>query len=313
MSENHTCVYVTDRGFLACSCFSALTLHENATAALDIIILCIDVSGADIVEAREYLEDNGVRATFQSVPSTQFDGLPRPQSLPTATYGRLMMHKYLSQDLERVLYIDGDTLVDIDVAPLFGMPLEGNVIGAVLDMGRVLIGRREEAQERLDLGPSGDYFNAGVMLIDWHRWSDEQIGETCIKALLTEPERFTQKDQCALNFACAGKWKPLELKWNFQPACIVHDDRQNALIHFLGGRKPWRTDHLRHPMRFVTRYEQLYRDSPWAEEFRPTVLPYPVKDAARNFKKFATPRYWKNAPRYRSQAARYAKLVGKTT
>ncbi len=294
MSQSLTCAYVTDRGFLACTCFSIATLVEHASIPLDIFLVHTGINDADLADARGYLSSVGANVTFVAIPEGDLDGLPRPYSLPQATYGRLLMHTLLPQERDRVLYLDGDTLVDIDVAPLADFDLGGHTIGAVLDVGRVLIGRRGEAQKRLDLGSQGDYFNAGVLLIDWPRWQADKVGETCLGALSQTPERFTQKDQCALNFVCRGKWHPLDFMWNFQPACVIHDDRDAALFHFLGGRKPWRSDHIRHPMRFVRRYEALYLGSPWEADFTPPLFPDAVSDGLRIAKRAVSPRYWRN-------------------
>ena len=294
MSNSLTCAYVTDRGFLACTCFSIATLVENASIPLQIFLVHTGINEADLEAAKGYLARIGADVTFVAIPEGELDGLPIPYSLPKATYGRLLMDRLLPSSSHRVLYLDGDTLVDIDVAPLAGFDLSGATVGAVLDVGRVLIGRHEEARSRLQLGPDGDYFNAGVLLIDWGKWQADKIGETSLSVLAETPERFTQKDQCALNFVCRRAWRPLDFRWNFQPACVIHDDREAALFHFLGGRKPWRSDHIRHPMRFVRRYEQLYRGSPWEGDFRAPLLPDAVSDGLRVTKRAMSPRYWRN-------------------
>lgn len=303
MAGKLTCVYATDLGFLPVTCFSIRTLADNASIPLDITVITAGLSQAETEEARGYLAGHGVDARFTAMADGEFDGLPRPQSLPKATYGRLVMHKFLPRDLDRVLYIDGDTLVDIDVAPLAAERLQGHTLGAVLDIGRVLIGRREEAQQRLDLGADGDYFNAGMLLIDWQLWQERAVGARSLDALMSTPERFTQKDQCALNYICRRDWRPLDWRWNYQPAAMVHGGLDRALFHFLGGRKPWRTDHLRHPMRFVQRYHSFFAGSPWSAEFQPPKVPYQFAAVLRAGKQLASPRHWRTQMRYRKLLA----------
>lgn len=298
------CVYATDRGFLAVTCFSIASLAANASAPVTITVLSAGLSDSDVEAARAWLGARGVTVSFVAVPADAFEGLPRPKALPLSTYGRLVMDRLLPADLERVLYVDGDTLVDIDVAPLATLDLKGKTVGAVLDIGRVLVGRREEARARLGLGADGDYFNAGVMLIDWTRWRAEQVGGRCLEALAATPQRFTQADQCALNMVLAGRWTALPWQWNLQPAAMQYDDRARAIRHFLGGRKPWRGDALRHPMRYVRRYAELFAGSPWAGSVPAPRLPYPVLEAARTVKDLVTPRTWRNRGRYRAEAAR---------
>ncbi len=298
MSKSLTCAYVTDRGFLPCTCFSIATLGEHASIPLDIFVVHTGINDVDLADARSYLSRVGANVTFVAIPDGELEGLPRPQSLPHSSYGRLLLHKLLPPQTQRALYLDGDTLVEIDVALLADENLDGATVGAVLDVGRVMIGRRQEAQERLDLGPQGDYFNSGVLLIDWAKWQAERVGEKSLSALIEAPDRFTQGDQCALNFVCRGAWRPLDYKWNFQPVCVIHEPRAEAVFHFLGGRKPWRSDHIRHPMRFVRRYEALYRGSPWETDFTPLVFPDAFGDGLRVAKRALSPRYWSNRQKY---------------
>lgn len=304
-----TCVYVTDRGFLACTCFSIISLAARASVPLDIHVLYADSDVDARVEAEHYLAGQGIAVRFTTLAEEAFAGLRRPTSLPLATYGRLLMDAALPISPERVLYLDGDTLVDIDVAPLRDLPLGDDVLGAVLDIGRVLIGRREEAQRRLDLGPDGDYFNAGVLLIDWAAWRAGRIGETTLEALARTPGRFTQNDQCALNYVCRGRWRLLDPIWNYQPANVVHDDRPEALFHFLGGRKPWAPRQNRHPARFVQRYRALIAGSPWAGKMARPGLPLPGLDALRLAKQAVSTRTWTQRSLYRRTMARIACAV----
>lgn len=298
------CVYATDRGFLPVTCFSIASLASNAGGPITITVLSAGISDVDIDAARGWLGARGVTVSFIAIPADAFAGLPRPRALPLSTYGRLVMDRLLPPELERVLYVDGDTLVDIDVSPLATLDLEGKTVGAVLDIGRVLVGRREEARARLGLGAGGNYFNAGVMLIDWARWRAERVGERCLEALAATPQRFTQADQCALNMVLAGRWKALPWRWNLQPAAMQYDDRARAIRHFLGGRKPWRGDVLRHPARYVRRYAELFAGSPWAGSVPTPRWPYPMLEAARLAKDLVTPRTWRNRGRYHAEAAR---------
>lgn len=309
MAEALTCVYVTDRGFLPCTSFSILSLVAGASVPLDIHVLYTDSDAAARTEAERFLAGKGVSVTFHTISADAFAGLPPARALPLSTYGRLLMHQVLPARPRRVLYIDGDTLVDIDVAPLATLALKGNPIGAVLDIGRILVGRRGEAQRRLDLGPDGDYFNAGMLLIDWPQWRAKGLGEATFRALVEDPARFVQADQCALNYICRGQWTVLEQKWNYQPANVLYADRSEAIFHFLGGKKPWDGRQTRHPVRFVTRYRDLYGGSPWAHTYRASQLPLWAKSLVRLARGKGAARYWANHRRYHHTAARIAALA----
>ncbi len=313
MSVPLTCVYVTDRGFLPCTCFSIASLVAAASVPLDVRLLYADTDEDALEAALGYLHGIGIWPTVSRIAEADLAGLPRPKALPLATYGRLVMHKLLPAGLDRVLYIDGDTLVDLDVAPLAALPLDGAVLGAVVDVGRILIGRREEAQRRLDLGGEGDYFNAGLLLIDWRAWREADVGPRTLAALVDTPERFVQADQCALNYVCRRRWAKLDLVWNFQPACVIYEDRSAAIFHFLGGSKPWDGRRNRHPIRFQRRYQDMLAASPWGTRYPRATLPYGLKALLRLAAVKLSTRTWGSLALYRRAAARNAEDAAKTT
>jgi len=296
-----TCLYATDAGFLPMTCFSVRSLVARASIPLTVTVLTAGLSAEALTPARRYLD--GLPVTFVPIPCDAFDALPRPPHLPLVTYGRLLLDRLLPGSHDRVLYLDGDTLVEQDVAQLAATPLHGATLGAVLDFGRVMIGRDAEARSRLDLGPGGDYFNAGVLLIDWAAWRERAVGENCLSVLQTEPDRFVQRDQCALNYVCRGHWEKLDVRWNYQPVNMLYAEQSEAIFHFLGGRKPWQPGHRRHAARFVNSYADLFASSPWAASGAGPVGPLgaTLRDVAARI----VPRYWLQRETYHRVLSRY--------
>ena len=60
----------------------------------------------------------------------------------TAYYRILAPQILLARHIERVLYLDLDTLIRTDLTPLYDSDLEGNIIGAVIDPGKALTLKR---------------------------------------------------------------------------------------------------------------------------------------------------------------------------
>jgi lipopolysaccharide biosynthesis glycosyltransferase len=88
------------------------------------------------------------------------------------------------------------------------------------------------------------YFNAGVLLIDLPRWRKERISERTLDYLARHPlSPFS--DQDALNVACDGLWKRLDLRWNFQnhyetSISDMGPMEKPAVVHFVTSLKPWK-------------------------------------------------------------------------
>ncbi|KAF5342667.1 hypothetical protein D9611_001289 [Ephemerocybe angulata] len=110
--------------------------------------------------------------------------------------------------LERMLYLDADTLVRRDVRPLWNTDLEGCAVGAALDVGHPLGHSGIPAN-------GGKYFNAGVLLMDLAKMRLGG-GMDSLKDRCREMMGSGYADQDALNVHFAGEWKEINLKWNAQ-------------------------------------------------------------------------------------------------
>lgn len=156
--------------------------------------------------------------------------------------------------MERVLYLDGDTIVKGSLLKLMQTEMHDNWIAGVKDTS-------EKIRQR-ELGMDSDYVNAGVILINMDKWREEKIGERLISFINTCPEKLSYADQDVLNAVCAGKIEFLELKYNFNhdtnelalPVLsdlygldqeelyeCVKDHFANVVVwHYYGTNKPWR-------------------------------------------------------------------------
>lgn len=300
-----TCAYVTDRAFLACTVFSALSLVASASAPVAIHILTVGVDPKDRTTADAYLKKHGISARFAEIPGGDMANLHDPLRLPKASYGRLFLDRLLPDVRGRVLYIDGDTLVDVDVVRLLTMPLDDAVLGAVEDVGRIVTGFQDKDRVRLQLGPSGRYFNSGVLLIDIDRWRRGRIGSLALDMLHSDCAPLVHGDQCALNYVLRGQWKPLPAIWNSQTLHLAYGDARDeaCIAHFIGSKKPWVRGHSHHAAGYVRRYAEYFAESPWAAEGGVDVR-WPLwREARRLASLWGTPRGWSRRSRFRTWQA----------
>jgi hypothetical protein len=116
-------------------------------------------------------------------------------------WAKLDLHHILP--VERVLYLDADTLVRGNLTPLWKTDLKGRALGAAPDVGHPM------GHDTVDKHP---YFNAGVLLMDLTK-----IRETGDRLLEKGREMKGSKfrDQDALNVHFKD-WVPFSLRWNAQ-------------------------------------------------------------------------------------------------
>ncbi len=160
-----------------------------------------------------------------------FNDLPTRRHLNTTIYLRLVMEDILPAGLDRVVFLDGDLVVEGDLAKLYDQDPEDAILMAVCDYGGTTI--REELPIP-GIEPTAKkslpYFNAGVLLINLEGWREQRIGKIALDYVREFRPRYF--DQDALNAVLVSKWRPLDLAWNAQVDELITPD---AILH----SAPW--------------------------------------------------------------------------
>lgn len=191
---------------------------------------------------------------------------------------RLFLDEVLEETVEKVLYLDSDTIVTAKLDELFSTDMQGKSIGMVLDS----LG--DSHKKQIGLSDIDDYYNSGVILFDMRRWRSKKYSEKIIGHITKQRNNYPAPDQDLLNLVCRGDICRLDIRYNFQPIHggfsdnrffkvmrpIVYYDisqiesaRENIVIYhcfrFLG-EFPWHKGNL-HP--FDKIFDRYLEHSPW--------------------------------------------------
>jgi lipopolysaccharide biosynthesis glycosyltransferase len=198
----------------------------------------------------------GLRYRFERVEADMLDELPGTRLLSRSMYLRLVAPMLLDADeAPRLLYLDCDTLVLDDVAPLFRESLDGAPLAAVRDQFIPCISAPGSGvpPSREGLVPDSPYFNSGALLFDVAAWQRHALGEQCLEYVRHPAAPLRNPDQDALNAVVGSAWHELERSWNFmvgQAGATVYfggwegraadrAHRAARILHFVGPVKPW--------------------------------------------------------------------------
>ncbi|HEX9801363.1 MAG TPA: glycosyltransferase family 8 protein [Thermoanaerobaculia bacterium] len=210
----------------------------------------------------------GARGTVTWLPALwpATTALPTWGGMPLTTYQKLTLAEWLPAGVERAIWLDCDVLVLADLGRLWLEPTGGAAALAVQDRIVPTLSSRFGVAARGELGLSDDapYFNAGVMLVDLGRWRRNGVAARAFDYLARHRRRVTFWDQEALNYALAGRWSPLDRRWNVNPtlarlfdATGGRDDDEAWIVHFSGQLKPWRVGGLGpHQQRFFAHLDE---------------------------------------------------------
>jgi lipopolysaccharide biosynthesis glycosyltransferase len=167
--------------------------------------------------------------------------------VPHSALGRFYIEPHLPAHIERILYIDGDTLFVRDPGKLveFVPPVDG--FAAAEDIGyfaRNDWGRfGDETRAYLaGLGIDGSkgYFNSGLLLAGRRAW--RSVVADAAAFFDKHSDRCKYHDQSALNAVVGARRVRLSPVWNFQtPFCYwnIREQLQPCIYHFTEFPKPW--------------------------------------------------------------------------
>lgn len=212
--------------------------------------------------------------------------IDNPSQISLTSYARLYLGVILPEDVEKVLYLDCDTIVCSDISELYNMSLDNNYIAGVMDIDT------NTSKHMTLLDTKEYYFNAGVLLINLSLWRKDNLLSLYLRHLSDNNGNVYHHDQGIINYVCRGRKKLLPLKYNvvtgyydfshkelqkktrqiYSPNEIREGLEVPVIVHFtpsLSGR-PWNKG-CRHPKR------QLFWEALNNTAWKNTITPRKVK------------------------------------
>jgi lipopolysaccharide biosynthesis glycosyltransferase len=186
------------------------------------------------------------------------NNLVERQYILKQTYYRLLLPGLLP-DVPKLLHLDSDLLVLGNVAELWDVSVARTPLAAVQSMSCPYVASIPGIPNftKHGLRPETPFLNAGVMLMNLDIWRKEKLSEQIIRFLRENSEDIVLCDNDAYVVKLAGRWKPLEYRWNVEHFA---PPRNAGIIHFIFEVKPWHVG-CQHPMR--ERYQQYLARTPW--------------------------------------------------
>ena len=161
----------------------------------------------------------------------------------TAMFTRLFAPK-LIEEIDRVIYMDIDTIVDGDLTDLYNWGTGNRGLAASWDTGSPYLeqmcanGKYIDGECIIPYANNQKAFNSGVLVMDFNKLRENNIFEFTMDCL----RKQYMTDQAILNLYCQGNFVELPLIYNY-PANGSNDEweaiKPNAVIYHWYGKKPW--------------------------------------------------------------------------
>lgn len=234
MDTIHLCIAADNNYKLPLQCL-VNSIHKNTSNHTCVVhVLFTGFSQKYRDEMIRKYSNNNLSFDFIDMSEYNFDfhGLDM-QHWTSAIFYRIMIPE-IFKEMERILYIDGDTLVLNDLFDFFNMNFEHDkMMAMVVD--------RFSYKSRIPFLKTSNYFNSGMILFDIKKCREYDFSQKCIKWIHDNPETAKFPDQDAINVVCDGKIERVNNLYNKQFATndTVNLENKPFIVHFLSAIKPW--------------------------------------------------------------------------
>lgn len=239
-------VYTVNRDFMHFALVSILSVIKSQTQACQFhVVHDGDLTDNDQSQIRQFVQQHDATIDFHTVP----DCFPREfagqSTWDVSVLYRLALAQILPPAIQRVIYLDSDTLVRRPLDEIAELDLGEHGLAAVPE--------DHSSIARLGLPLDSAYLNSGVLVIDLAAWRRNRTSEQVLEMVMQDPDRWFFADQDILAVHFADGWTRLAPEYNVThrffsgPGSLPLPTSDPHIIHFSGqGLKPWQT-HREHP------------------------------------------------------------------
>ena len=268
--------YITDRTFFYNTAVSIVSLKENknAESRYDVYLVVVDIE-KELWEKLYNLNDDNFR--IQVIPKENLHQEFQKEDFPVTSTALIKFElPTVLGNLDKVLYLDGDMLIQEDLTDLFETKLGENYVGAVVDI--LAMEQIPSALAKLHCKHSL-YFNSGMMLMNLRAMRDDNIPAQLLKYKKEGINYFM--DQDALNVVLGERVIFLPIRYNYMVTIEeahfdnevlekyhvdfnktrIEREQAAAILHLTGAQKPWK-----YKMSYLTDlFLSYYKKSPYAD------------------------------------------------
>lgn len=274
-------VFCTDNNYVM-PCGIAITslLENNKGESVTIHIIGLDLEPKNKLDLENVSKHYGCKILLYDLNHDYLLNYNLPfhekgqKYITIAAYIRLFLEDILPKDLDKVLYLDADTMVVDNLQSLWNIDISNHSLAGVIEHNAFV----PDEYNRLKYSSNYSYINSGVLLINLKYWRENNISTKFIQYLDQNINDIIHHDQDILNGVLYATILLLPYKYNMHSTFyskkfvkkgdynsnILHESRMQPVIIHYTTRKPWHKDSFAIKINQYLYYKSLtvWRDKP---------------------------------------------------
>lgn len=236
---------------------------NNPEEKFAIYLMQSSISQEELQNLSDYIEKHGSRLEVVDIDDNYFDDAPILLHYTKAMYYRLLAYKFLPKELDRILYLDPDTLVINPIKELYNTDIDDYLYAAAY---HDIISIKGVNKIRLNSYKIDAYYNSGVLLMNLELQRQSIDDKRIFEFVEENRSKLIMPDQDILNALYSKNIKTLdEILYNYDARYYryykikssgIHDMdyviKNTVILHFCGKRKPWKK-------RYSGKFHSLYK------------------------------------------------------
>lgn len=199
---------------------------------------------------------SNVNFHFMDVDESHFKDFPISDRYPLEIYYRLFASEILPCDLERILYLDVDTITIQSLKKLYNTDFEGNLYIACTHISETMTLLNAK---RLGIDSNTPYINTGVLLMNLNKLRKLKDHHQILQFIEENKKKLVLFDQDVLTALYGNQTKIVDYrKYNLSERMMNFYNLRNPLkrmdlewvkkntviIHYCGRMKPWKEKYV---------------------------------------------------------------------
>ena len=221
MAKTLNVLYQSDNNYAELTGVSIVSLYENNKHIenLNVYLLNDNISRENLelmkITAKNYNREITIVET-KEILERLIALKVEPYKNTYTTYFKLFAINQLKLPTNRLLQLDGDTIINQPLDELIDMDIDHCVCAATY--ASIL----NDYKKCVNIPENDKYYNCGVLLINTDFWKEYECEEKIVYHLTHERNRYFIVDQDIINVLFRDKIKYLHLKYNFNSGYYIY-------------------------------------------------------------------------------------------